>query len=73
LKDWMLAFNAIEKCYGRDAAFEFAAKSTEPMLKLVAVASADQDAAQALMHDLRTLRDRKDGTPEHNALRWDAA
>jgi hypothetical protein len=40
------------------------------MLKLVAIASADQNAAQILMHDLTTLKDRKDGTAEQNAFRW---
>ena len=40
------------------------------MLKIVAVASADENAAQILMHDLLTLNEKNDGSAEQNALRW---
>jgi hypothetical protein len=73
LKDHMLVFASLEKTYGRECAFDIATRSADPMLKLVAVAPADQHAAQVLMRDLHTLRDKKDGAPEHNALRWGAA
>ena len=35
----MLVFSALEKSYGRDTAFAFATKCSEPMLKLIAIAS----------------------------------
>ena len=40
------------------------------MLKLVAIASADQNAAQLLMNDLATLRQKREGTEADNARRW---
>ena len=52
-------FSALEKSYGRDTAFAFATKCSEPMLKLIAIASINEKAAQVLMHDLATLRDKK--------------
>jgi hypothetical protein len=69
-KGRMLIFTALEKTYGRDTAFDVATKSDDHLLKHVAIAAADEQAAQTLLHDLATLRDKKDGTPAHNALRW---
>ena len=70
LKDWMLCFAALEKCYGRDAAFDIATKSEDHVLKLVAITAADEQAAQVLLHDLATLSQKREGTPQHNAARW---
>ena len=39
------------------------------MLKLVAIAAADEQAAQTLLHDLATLRQKREGA-QHNAARW---
>ena len=69
-KERMFIFTALEKIYGRECAFDIATKSDDHVLKLVAIAAADEQAAQVLLHDLATLRDKKDGTPAHNALRW---
>ena len=40
------------------------------MLKLVAIASADQYAAHVLMLDLAMLREKREGTEADNARRW---
>jgi hypothetical protein len=40
------------------------------VLKLVAIAAADEQAAQVLLHDLATLSQKREGTPQHNAARW---
>jgi hypothetical protein len=40
MKDHMLVFTALEKTYGRDCAIDIAARSVEPLLKLVAIARA---------------------------------
>ena len=55
-KGRMLIFTALEKTYGRDIAFDIATKSDDHVLKLVAIAAADEQAAQTLLHDLATLR-----------------
>lgn len=66
----MLIFTALEKTYGRECAFDIATKSDDHVLKLVAIAAADDQAAQTLLHDLATLRQKREGTPQHNAGRW---
>ena len=55
-KGRMLIFTALEKTYGRECAFDIATKSDDHVLKLVAIAAADEQAAQTLLHDLATLR-----------------
>ena len=69
-KGRMLIFTALEKTYGRECAFDIATKSDDHVLKLVAIAAADDQAAQTLLHDLATLRQKREGTPQHNAGRW---
>ena len=54
-KGRMLIFTALEKTYGRDTAFDIATKSDDHVLKLVAIAAADEQAAQTLLHDLSHL------------------
>ena len=51
-KGRMLIFTALEKTYGRECAFDIATKSDDHVLKLVAIAAADEQAAQVLLHDL---------------------
>jgi hypothetical protein len=70
LKDRMLIFSALERTYTRETAFDIATKSDDYMLKVVAIASADQNAAQILMHDLATLREKREGTEADKARRW---
>ena len=41
-KDRMLIFTALEKTYGRECAFDIATKSDDHVLKLVAIAAADE-------------------------------
>jgi hypothetical protein len=69
-KDRMLIFTALEKTYGRECAFDIANKSDDHVLKLVAIAAVDEQAAQVLLHDLATLSQKREGTPQHNAARW---
>ena len=69
-KGRMLIFSALEKTYGRECAFDIATKSDDHVLKLVAIAAADEHAAQVLLHDLATLSQKREGTPQHNAARW---
>jgi hypothetical protein len=69
-KGRMLIFTALEKTYGRDCAFDIATKSEDHVLKLVAIAAADEQAAQVLLHDLATLREKREGTAANNARRW---
>ena len=57
-KGRMLAFTALKKTYGRECAFDIATKSDDHVLKLVAIAAADEQAARTLLHDLATLRQR---------------
>jgi hypothetical protein len=52
-KGRMLIFTALEKTYGRECAFDIATKSDDHVPKLVAIAAADEQAAQP--HDLATL------------------
>jgi hypothetical protein len=63
-------FTALKKTYGRDTAFDIATKRNDHVLKLGAIAAADEQAAQVLLHDLATLRQKREGTPQHNAARW---
>ncbi len=70
LKGRMQIFAALQHTYGRETGFDIATKSDDYMLKLVAVAAADQNAAQVLMLDLVTLSEKKDGSAEQKALRW---
>ena len=49
-KGRMLIFTALEKTYGRECAFDIATKSDDHVLKLVAIAAADEQAAQTLLH-----------------------
>jgi hypothetical protein len=44
-----------------------ATKSDDQVLKPVAIAAADEQAAQTLLHDLATLRQKREGTPQHNS------
>ena len=44
-KGRMLAFTALKKTYGRECAFDIATKSDDHVLKLVAIAAADEQAA----------------------------
>ena len=69
-KGRMLIFSALEKTYGRDCAFDIATKSEDHVLKLVAIAAADEQAAQVLLHDLATLSWKSEGTVANNARRW---
>ena len=69
-KGRMLIFTALERTYGRECAFDIATKSEDHVLKLVAIAAADEQAAQVLLHDLATLSQKREGTPQHNAARW---
>ena len=69
-KGRMLVFTALEKTYGREFALDVATKSDNYVLKLVTIAATDEQAAQTLLHDLATLRQKREGTPQHNAARW---
>ena len=48
--------------HGRDTAFDVATKSDHHVLKLVAIAAADEQAAQTLLNELTTLRQKREGT-----------
>ena len=37
---------------------------------LQGIAAADEQAAKTLLHDLATVRRTREGTPQHNAGRW---
>ena len=67
-KGRMLIFTALEKTYGRECAFDIATRSDDHMLKLVAIAAADEQAAQTLLHDLATLRQKREGSTQRRAL-----
>ena len=53
--------------YGRECAFDIATKSDDHALKLVAIAAADEQAAQTLLHDI-AMQPRSHGIPAASPL-----
>ena len=66
----MLIFTALEKTYGRECAFDIATRAPTTCSSSWRIAAADEQAAQTPLHDLATLRQKREGTPQHNAARW---